>query len=257
MFFHLFNDQIQALYGLSRKLGKRLKQACSASLRLALIESASLSIPTVDLVQSPTAIGLRDDLRVFADYDLVRFVGSTANVDELLVRKKSHYEHTSVHGEWFSKTAKQRVAAFEPYLEPRRLNTTASMKLKWSDAALRADDVLRSPRNHPREDYLALNIALIARDSGRPGRVLSQMERLPSNLETHAFLRSVIDDLGILAEIASSGVFATSIDMGLAYAWMRGHLDEYGSKYICRAPYGIGAVACFCGRFGFSEYGGT
>lgn len=243
LFYHLLNDQIQEVYAFKSKMTQKgLVAACNLNLRLAIALYGRTSIPTVDLVQSQIAHVLRGELEALAEMELVDFVGSTADPEELLLRKQIHYDSTFIHSEWSTDSARRRLRRFTPYLQRRAQNTTAGMKRQWHEAIHQADNLLVHP-SRPDASFLAERLADIAHDSSDIENSLKRLERVPEDLGRHAFLRSVLLSLGVLPDLETSLDFSGNIDMSLANAWLRTHVDEFGPTYVARAV-ALGSVDC-------------
>ena len=209
MFFHILNDQIQSVYGLPQKLGNRLIHECRLSLRLALLAQEQLEIPTVDLIQSFAASQLREDLLSLAELGLVTFVGSTANLDELIERKRTDYEGTGLHVEWSDSQTHRDLEALAPFFQRRSVNTTREMKALWLNAAENGDGTGL---------FLVQSMRRIIVNVPRRERMRRRILAVPTDLEGHAFLTSVLRSLRIIPELAKDRRLAEDVDMALANA---------------------------------------
>jgi predicted nucleotide-binding protein with TIR-like domain len=209
----------------------------AASLRAALMfEPVPLQIPTVDLVQSPFVVKDRRLLQQASEHGLLRFVGSTHDVDELMARKQRHFASTRQHQVWFHAQAASRIEPFADVLDARLLNTTLSMMQSWQGAMSHAAD---SSNTH-QENFLAkqlLHMKTVA--GGRRGLRTKELSSLPDRLGGSAFLSSVIRDRGLLKESRWSEDAFQRLEQGLAYAWMRTHVDEYGPRYVAAVSNGL------------------
>jgi predicted nucleotide-binding protein len=249
LFFHLLNDQIIELFDFESRARPSLRAVARISLRLSTsFDLMPTLIPTVDLVQSPLANSMSPELNRLTAVGLVQFVGSTDAVDELMDRKRRHFRGTSIHSRWLSAEAIAQIQPFESALQRRRLNTTQSMKDAWQLAASEAPSAFA-----PWTSYPATLIRQVT--SARMGRQRRGIERelvaLPERLEDHAFLNSVIEELGLVRARAWTNDDARSLELALACLWLRSHLDEYGPFYVGTAPT-LGWVDCglrFSGEF--------
>ena len=235
MFVHFLNDQILRLY--RPRTVNELTYAQIATLNLRciwLLESAPALVPTVDLVQSPVVPHLTPMLRIACEYDLVRFVGSTRDVDELIIRKQRHFADTRQHRVWFDASTDRLIRPFEPVLDVRTQNTTVAMRRAWAEAAAHRSET------HSRSGFLPSQLAqLVVMSTGRRATVAGRdITSLADRLGSRAFLGSVVRDLGLLKRNRWPDHAHQQLEYALAYAWLRTHVDEYGPKYVATVTTG-------------------
>lgn len=235
MFFHLLNDQILAVYGIPQRLGGKLVSECRLNLRLAVIAQERIQIPTVDLRQSPVAAALREDLSSLAEVGIITFTGSTADLEELMDRKRAHYEGTGVHTEWTEASVRAELQPYAPYLERRAINTTREMKALWANSVEHLDEGT---------SFLVQTLRRIMLNAPRRSKMMKRLLAVPEDLAGHAFLTIVLTKLRIIPELANDITLVSDMDMALANAWLAAHLREYGPEYLARGTRAIGRLDC-------------
>lgn len=247
MFIHFFNDQILRLYGLDSRIPhSRLIHQLKRMLYCAIMFSGEpLTIPTVDLVQSPVIKYFLPSLRELDGVGLVDFVGSTNDIEELLSRKQVHFKGTGLHGEWSDPATTSAILPFAGSLSVRTRNTTLNMQQKWtSDVESLAGD--REQREHSiRNSFGAQQLdqarRLLLSRSQRVKFFDSAIE-LPDRLGDHAFLWQVVKAVRAFPawdDAMSRGSF----EMALAHYWVKSHVDEYSTSIIGRDR-GVGWIDC-------------
>lgn len=105
MFLHFVHDQTLKLYQVRELIGSedQLVRCMRGALKIiTYISTDPLIIPTSDIVQSPVVAALIDDFTLLADHELLTFVGSTVDIDQLMAYEQAHFSNTSLYTEWES-----------------------------------------------------------------------------------------------------------------------------------------------------------
>lgn len=247
MFIHFLNDQILRRYGLDSRIPRsRLVHQLRRMLYCAVTFSHEpLTIPTVDLVQSPIIKEFLPSLRELDGVGLVDFVGSTNNVEELLSRKKVHFKGTGLHGEWSDPATESAIIPFSGSLSVRTRNTTLSIKQEW------ARDVENLAGDREQKEYVIRNCfgaqqldqaRLLLPNRSQRTKFIDSAIGLPDRLGDHAFLWQVVKVVGAFPawdDAMSRGSF----EMALAHYWVKSHVDEYSTAIIGRDR-GVGWIDC-------------
>ncbi|MGC4956748.1 hypothetical protein ACLQ2P_26360 [Actinomadura citrea] len=240
MFVHFFHRQLFTLYRIPERI--RPRAALVRSLRHALHWSVfltrdSLVMPTTDLVQSAVATEFVNDFRFLADCELLYFVGSTVNVDDLQASKRAHFGGTSLHPQWSQRGAKGRLRVFERNMSARSTDTTADVKTRWKNdvATLTGNDETFATRQ-------LVQVRGMLGAKPPPSRYEAALYDIPERLGAHAFLWNVIEDLKIFP-FETSPIARHHLELALGWNWALSYLDEYETTMVGRIP-GIGRVDC-------------
>jgi hypothetical protein len=246
MFIHFLNEQILRLHGLSNKytpevLGRMVERALLAT---TLVSEQAVIIPTVDVVQSPVVNHILPTLVRLARDGHVDLVGSTANIDELVVRKQVHYYGTGYHPEWAGVDPYLLLAPLAGALSIRHSDTTYDMFTLWNsdigELALR-----KRGQHNDAASFGARQLAqaqyLLSSDVRRSAYLDAALE-LPHRLRDHAFLWHVVQQVNAF-RYASQGTSQASFERALAYYWVLSHVREYGRSVISRDEH-FGMIDC-------------
>ena len=251
MFFHLLNDQIISFYGLESHGHAHLVDACLRAMKYSLLLTGeTLVIPTVDLVQSPVIAQLSPHLAPLRETGSLLFAGSTVNSSELIDRKVTHFRDTGLHISWNDPSARQAVDQFQHQLVRREINTTRAMRAYWDNAVARLSDTNSRPGALvTSNEYDLSQLAHLLSPTGdlNESRDLAGVTEL---LQGHAFLASVLERLNMLTPAFLEGDSRLHLEAALAHMWLRTHVEEFGGRFVSRAP-GLGPrVDCGLGRDG-------
>lgn len=240
MFVHFFHRQLFTLYDISTRV--RPRAALVGSMRHALrwcvfLTHDSLVMPTTDLIQSAVSNEFINDFRFLAGSELLYFVGSTVDVDDLQASKRAHFGGTSLHPQWSQGGAKRRLRAFQRNMGARSTDTTADVKARWkADVATLAD----ADRTFATRQLLQVRGMLAPAPAA--GRYEAALDAVPERLGAHAFLWNVIEDLKIFP-FETPPIARRHLELALGWNWARSYLDEYGTTMVGRIP-GVGYVDC-------------
>ncbi|MEO3855794.1 hypothetical protein [Acrocarpospora sp. B8E8] len=240
MFIHFFHGQLFTLYQILERV--RPRAALVDRLRHALHWSVFLThdalvMPTTDLVQSPVSAAFMKDLRFLADCDLLYFVGSTVDVDDLQASKRAHFGGTSMHPQWSQGSAKRRLRSFQRNMNARSVDTTTDVKIRWKgDVAALDRQIGTFAMRQLRHVHTMLDT------KPGPSQYESALYDIPEKLGAHAFLWNVIEDLKIFP-FETSSIARRHFELALGWNWAHSYLDEYGTTMVGRIP-GIGYVDC-------------
>lgn len=242
VFLHFVHDQTLKLYQVRQLIRSedQLVRCIRGALKImTYISTDPLIIPTSDIVQSPVAAALIDDFTLLADHELLTFVGSTVDIDQLMTYEQAHFSNTSLYAEWGDRPAIRRLSGLQFGMRPREVNTTADVKYRWSSTVGELSghaNVTTFPIVQLRNAYHAL--------PHQPGvhRFERSLERIPDRLGEHAFLWSVVEDLRIFG-IPTTAAARRNIELSLGWNWALSYLTEFGTKMAGRLPR-AGLVDC-------------
>lgn len=247
MLIHFLNDQILSLHGLlDRYPPDRLGQVVERSLLAAvLVSDGPVVVPTVDVVQSPVTNRLLPTLGILASNGHVEFVGSTTDIDELVQRKRVHFQGTGYHSEWAGVDPYRLLAPLASALNIRQGDTTYDMLGLWGSDIDVMSSQGRRYHNGASVSFggrqLEQAFHLMSRDVRRAA-YLDAAYNLPRKLGDHAFLWKVVQRVAAFKH-DSRGPEQKSFERALAYYWVMSHVQEYRQSIVARDDY-LGMVDC-------------
>ncbi len=247
MFLHFFHDQILQTCEVQQR-ADRAPAAFNGTVRntlrqVALLSADQLLIPTVDLVQSPLLEEVQPTIETLVAAELLRFIGSTSNSDELVHRKALHFADTGLHGSWQDTTTRARLKAFGGALHARSYDTTTDLLERWSGDIATLDSVgqertfVAAQLHHARSRLPA---------PPSPASFERSLASVPERLDGHAFLWPVIESLGIL-DFETTRAAQRHFELATAHEWIESHLEEYDTRIVGNLPY-FGDISCGINR---------
>ncbi|HYT36449.1 MAG TPA: 5'-methylthioadenosine/S-adenosylhomocysteine nucleosidase [Ktedonobacteraceae bacterium] len=206
----------------------------------AFLSQNTLIMPTSDLVQSPVAIDLLEDLNLLVATENLYFVGPSTELEVLQNLHLAQFDSTSLYKEWAHASFRRRLKPFARSFHIRTLNTTTNIKTRWNSDIIALAGSTIIPCHLPIEQMLQARLLLPSKVP--PEDYESALATIPDRLENHAFLWGVVENLGLF-DYNTSPTARVHYELALAWYWVMSYIEEFKTNLIGRIPQ-VGYVDC-------------